>query len=207
MNATFYVSPNHTQGEMLSGEVGHLDIFADQVNGWVFDQATALLHSTNRHWEQSAIAVLMLTTSYFEAIGEFIRGEDSDRRSPEFFKVGFRDVFPVLGDTQGKDLDASQHEMVASAIYKELRCGLFHNAHMRRRVWLYWRGAFPDPRAIITDLKENGEIAQIRVEPSFLLVELKAHFRRYVDAVRSATPESEVSRNFEAAFALRMGGR
>lgn len=83
---TFYVSPTHTLDEMLNGQVGHLDIFIDQVNGWVFDQATALLGTSNPKWSHSALAVLMLTTSYFEAIAEFIRGDDSDRRSAECFK-------------------------------------------------------------------------------------------------------------------------
>src|SRR5438105_4286990 len=85
------VSPRYKASELISGKVNAVDVFEDQVNGWVLAFAKRLTDE-----EHSGIAVTMLCTSYFEWIESFRRGKDSRGRSEEFFKSTFERLFPAL---------------------------------------------------------------------------------------------------------------
>src|SRR5262249_28483564 len=66
----------------------------------------------------SSYFILAGITSYFESINQFVTGDDSEGKSKQFFREGFRLVFPASTLT---DPELNQ-------IYKWLRCGMYHTA-------------------------------------------------------------------------------
>ena len=158
--ATF-VSANYTSEDVLAGRVDNVDIFRDQLDGWLISQADRL-----RDDDKASVAILNLVTPYFEAIASYLKGKESRSNSGKFLKFGLREVFP---GTNHKALDA---------FAKEIRNGLFHEAVIQK-VALHHGGALPALGFAPVDGEE-----QLVVDPWFVLGGVKAHLARYVERLR-----------------------
>ena len=128
MAAKSFASPNITLEEWQSGGKTDVDIFEDQLRGWVFVQVAALRSRANPHSQHAGQAVLALVTPYFEMVTAYLEGRASRRgETADFLKRGLASVF---GDRVTED--------AVEAFVTEVRNGLFHELIFRtvRFGWL-----------------------------------------------------------------------
>jgi len=199
----YWVSPKYRQSKLASGLlVDKIDVFEDQWKGWILEHAECLLSATCPGRNHSGLAVLMIVTSYFEAIACFLRGERSDHKSPEFFSFGFSQVFPIEADrlrkggVQDPDLAVKN---IKCALYSEVRCGLFHEAMIRGLVVINTSSNAPFEYTVTKDTAATG---QILVNPMLVLWGVMGHFSGYVKRLRDPA-EIELRRNFECFWDVR----
>jgi len=198
------VSPRFAAGKLQGAPTleDKIDVFEDQVTGWVLNHASALDAGNYALREHSGIAILMLVTPYFEQIASYLRGEDSNGHSGEFFRHGVRAVFPNMDDqfrTQGVRDPAAAAEAVMGVLYSEVRCGLFHEAMIRGRILIRRDTA---SLGVMIE-RDTGEIGAVVVDPFLLLGNVRAHFEGYICRLRDPA-EHELRRNFEAFWNIRM---
>ena len=140
----FAVSPNYDITKLQSGrrEVQNRGV-DDQKNGLAAGASPRLLSSAYPSSQHAGFAILSLIGSYFEAIASFIEGQSSENQSGKFFGIGFRSVFPEFESqvvARGAvDVDG-ELKRLSTAYYREVRCGLFHEA-MTRAGTVIVRGA------------------------------------------------------------------
>ena len=199
----YWVSPKYRQSKLASGSLeDKIDVFEDQWRGWILDHAQGLLSATYRGSAHSGLVVLMIVTSYFEAIACFIRGENSHNRSREFFEYGFSQVFPVeadrLRDGGVKD-PALAVGNIKRALYDEVRNGLFHEAMTRGRVVINRVLNGPFEYSVNIDTAQTTRIA---VNHMLVLWGIMDHFDRYVKQLRDPG-ETDPRRNFEHFWDMR----
>ncbi len=133
----WHISPNYTVQQLTCGEVSQLDVFENQVRGWVLDFAEELAEK-----KHSGIAVLMLVTSYFVPIERFRSGQ-VNADGGRLFKSSVRRVFP--------EIDASSlPENVAGILFDHLRAGLFHAGLIKPLLVLV-----PEGKAITVELEDR----------------------------------------------------
>ena len=84
-----YVSPTIAIDDWNSGRKTDVDVFEDQLSGWIFAPARVL--HPNQH---NGTALLLLLTPYFEMIASFLRGTESKRKSIRYLRYGLRRVLP-----------------------------------------------------------------------------------------------------------------
>ena len=167
-----------------------MDVYEDRLRGWLFDQAEQLVQGG----PNACPAALALALSFVEGYEIFRRGEDSDRRSKEFFQAGFRRIF---SRTQPSYPPAAL-DLSASLIYKEMRCGLFHVGLTGPNVFL---GEFAAPLELILE-EDTYRPVEIHVDVRKFLAAVKTEFSAYVARLRDAgDPESiEIRAAFERTW-------
>ena len=84
-----YVSPTIAIDDWNSGRKTDVDVFEDQLSGWIFAPARVL--HPNQH---NGTALLLLLTPYFEMIASFLRGTESKGKSTRYLRYGLRRVLP-----------------------------------------------------------------------------------------------------------------
>ena len=84
-----YVSPSITMEDWRSGRKTDIDVFEDQIRGWLFAPARTL--RTDPH---AGVALLLLLTPYFEMAASFLKGQESKSKSTRFLRFGLRNVLP-----------------------------------------------------------------------------------------------------------------
>ncbi len=121
------VSPRFTTDKLENASIDDkLDVFEDQTQGWILSQAEKLLDSPDGN-----LASLMVTCSYFEMIAAFLTGEETEKKSKDSFRHGFLHVFRHIGPIDTQRTPGSpliDVDKVIDWFYKQLRCGLFHEA-------------------------------------------------------------------------------
>jgi hypothetical protein len=184
-----------------------IDVFEDQVNGWIFNHANVLVSPQNPQYQHSGVAVLMLVGSYFESFAAFLRGESSEGRSKQFFADGLRDVCPDIFTTAQEE-DPANAERVYSAFahtfYAELRCGLFHEAMVRGKILI--APGMPDVGnaglgALIDTTTHT--LSTIVIDPARFLSHVENHFASYVAKLRDPN-QIDLRRNFERVWDVRL---
>lgn len=170
------LSPRYDHEKLEDPTLSNLiDVFEDSWMGFVFSPAERLLSCPD-----GDVAAMTLITSYFEAIWIYLTGEDSDRKSQEFFVNGFCRVFSA--DSPGIDI-------AAKAIYKHIRCGLAHTGMLTHKVNFSPVGdkAFflTYPKNPDGSLNMSAPVASIIVNPMRMYDGVSQHFRTYVGALRS----------------------
>jgi hypothetical protein len=125
-------------------------------------------------FKQSGYVILSIATAYFEMIQQFVDGKASSEEdasgkvrsySWDFFKRGFRDVYP----------DPKWTDDAIKKIYKVVRCGMYHGGmpkigcHLSR----YFQPGF--------HLCRN----QIHVNPAAVVREIRHHFEQYIASLRT----------------------
>jgi hypothetical protein len=130
------ISPHFSPEKLDSPSIADLiDVFEDRLSGWLLGPAQKLLDNP-----VDQVAGFALSLSYFEGICIYLRGEDSKSKSKQFFREGFVDVFRSSG------LADALLERIADVLYEDGRCGFFHDAMFRTRV--YFSEHFGEPLAI-----------------------------------------------------------
>jgi hypothetical protein len=173
-----------------------VDLFYEQALGWqlhvadlVANGGTAFGEGGNRDGScvspirHSGFAVLQTCLSYFETIGYYI-GEPSGSKAA--FRKGVTEVFPELATS-----DPRMAAAFADALYKDARCGLYHNVRTAR-VGL---GSPPEPNAVAFDPLRRRVI----VNPERLPRVLKAHLERLRAALLNE-PNTKLRARFSKRF-------
>ena len=179
---TWKVSPKFSN-QHLNQPVSAIDVFEDQIRGWVFDFAHQLAGK-----EHSGIAVLMLATSYFEQITSFRLGQNSEGKSKGFFREGVRSVFPEISQVGDQTLDQ---------LYAQLRCGLFHTGFIKPGLILVPEGK---PIEVLTE----GQLVRLKICPNAFLERVVKDFDNYISQLRSRSDQSLID-NFKKMWELRGG--
>ena len=168
-----------SSGEQLYPEdnIKHkIKIFERQVNGWFLERASTLLKE-----EDNGFVILMIATAYIEGIEQYRKGQSSEGNSYTFFTDGIKRIF---------DIDSRYDERISN-LYKELRCGLFHNGmtgpYIRIHSTIYKKPIdFTD-----------GNI--IKINQKLFLEKVKGDFEEYLTELRG-TEHSELINNFNNMY-------
>lgn len=179
------ISPKYTLDKLASGAlIDKIDVFEDQMQGWLFDQANQL-----KPLQHAGFGILAIVLSYFEPIGQFLEGKagKSDRQ----FLAGLAAVFPSV--------DPFIPASVYGELYNQLRCGMFHRGITKSKVMITRAGQ--NPIEVIYS-KVDGTVMQITVVPVLLLEESERHLRRYVAELRNPA-NVQLRQHFEAWFNAR----
>lgn len=119
--------------------------------------------STSPH-KESGYAILSILMSYFEMIEQFDCGESSDGHSKEFFRRGFRKVYP----------QSSLNNVEIGRIYSWIRCGMYHSGMTKESSPL--SRYFPNGFDV-----QSGEI---RINPGLVVQDLRNHFDQWVTVLK-----------------------
>ncbi|WP_156092908.1 hypothetical protein [Laribacter hongkongensis] len=156
-----------------------LDVFEDLWRHCFFAPVDLLLKTPS-----GDIAAMTVLCSYFEAIGGYISGENTNGRTKEFFVKSFCLVFCS---------NSPEIHKAAEAIYKHIRCGLAHEGMLSHKVNYSRAGAkaffltyhkMPD-----TSLDIAAGVASIIVNPLRMYYGVLHHFDGYVRALRDGKDE------------------
>ena len=187
MMSRHYISPSFTTDDFPNGPgtiEEKLKVFADRVRGWQLDIARETIKQNG----DSGFAVLHIVTSYFEMIAMYINGPGL-MGSQKYFKAGASSVFPEL------ETEKKRHvRWFLRSLYKNLRCGLYHQGMTRTGIVLTGNTTQP------YRFKDLGSGAsRIIINPRLLVEHLCNHFDSYVKTIEDASNASERA-NFEAMF-------
>lgn len=172
-----------------------LAIYEDQIRGWFHDQARILQRAS----ANAGFVILLVVISYVENYAIFSKGEDSNKKSKEFFRYGFKDIFTpklesgIAGDEEQKKIVNE----VINEIYRQVRCGLFHTGRTREKVVL----SKLDRPVMIEVNKGTGDVLRIHLDPYKMLDRIEDHFSNYVMRLRDPD-EKELRENFDKAYEL-----
>jgi hypothetical protein len=178
-----YASPNITMDQWTSGQKTDIDIFEDQLQGWLFDQARHL--TVGAKSQHAGPAILALLCPYFEVFRSYQTGVPSEKKSVMFLKQALQAVFPDLS------LD------VIKAFAEEVRHGFAHEAVFRKVIIHHGIQGVPG-------LGKTAE-GLLAVDPWWLLGKVEQHFHEYVADLRRGDPEK--LDDFKAFMTFRMSGK
>ncbi len=180
-------------------------VFEDQVRGWKLNIAEEAIARNG----DAGFAVMDIVTSYFELIGTCIKGPGQKKTVPDkkkggtkqvdfgsgdYFRAGMMEVFDELAKA-----DPALVDRLLRAFYKDVRCGLYHQAMTRNGVLLSGNVTGP---VVFQDDKAAGTTTAILINPKRFVARLQAHLKDYV-ALISDTSNTDARNRFEAAFDQR----
>lgn len=173
-----------------------IDIFYHQAWGWQLHVADLIANGGHplegearvqpvRH---SGFAILQICLSYFETIGKYQAPADGKRKGDnEYFKAGTLTVFPSIQNAPSR-----VRKKLLDVLWKDVRCGLYHNSRTRRGVGL----GQPSNGAAIAYYPD----AQVlMISPERLPQALKCHLARYRTELLDPI-NAEARQNFERQF-------
>jgi hypothetical protein len=185
------VSPHFSVTDLSGADLPQkIDIFADQMRGWLLDHADVLASAANPHSQHAGFAILTILSVYAESIACFIKGATSDKHSQEFFTFGLGQIFPGFDDSTLKALQKD--------FYRQVRCGQLHQGLVRGKVSIVRGGT----AAIVVNRDSVGNPVAIQIDPWVFLMHAKQHFDLYLATLRDPNRTLE-RRNFEAWFDTR----
>lgn len=190
------ISPNFEASKLDSPTIENLvDVFEDRMKFWFLAPAQKLTKTFD-----DLPASLCLQMTYFEGIWSFITGEDSNGRSAEFFRNGFVTVFRGHGPSD------ELLGRVANVLYRDARCGFFHDGMFRDRIYFGNRGLALEITLPKVDgvLQLDGEIESIIIDPRRFLATINKHFTDFVANARDSKNE-DVRNKFERTYNRRQG--
>jgi len=135
-------------------------IFERQVNGWFLERAASLCGE-----EKNGFVVLMIATAYIEGVEQYRQGRESKWASEEFFTCGVKRIFGISDNVDSR----------LCHLYKELRCGLFHNGMTGPSIRIHYDYAEP------IDLSEENII---KINQKLFLKKVQRDFEQYLKGLR-----------------------
>ena len=153
-------------------------IFERQVNGWFLERAQSLLGE-----EKNGFIILMIATAYIEGMEQYRKGKPSKRKSASFFKNGIKRIFRI----------DSNYDSRLSELYKELRCGLFHNGMTGEYIRISSHYKMPINLS-------HGKI--IKINQKIFLKEVKMDFEQYLTDLQD-TNKTELRENFNKMYEFK----
>jgi hypothetical protein len=192
---TTKISPNYTKEKLANFNIDTLiDIFEDQVIGWVIRPAKTL----SKH-ENGSFAVLHLISSYFESYAMFRRGEAIQDGSREYFREGLLSVFPEIQDHSIQSINE-----IVEILYQDLRCGLYYTKFPMTRVRIIEGFS---PIEIYTDPDAPEKVLSIGIDPQNFLLRIEVHFSGYLHLLRDPAWDDLRARFIAASQYTRQGIR
>lgn len=197
----YKISPHYTQEKLNLNSIDDLiDVFEDRMIYWIFEPASILMK-----YKYGEISLTALLLPYFEAIRIYLIGEDSKYKSKRFFREGFIEVFGRSG------MEESYLTKLANDMYKNGRCGFFHDACFNGNIMFSILPGVNDNSTFINThpkikgfVDKNSNIKSILINPVLFFEDIKSHFEGYLNDLRN--PENvEVRSNFLKAFMLKCG--
>jgi hypothetical protein len=204
-----------------SEDIGNLNFdmkvaaYEDQIRGWFHDQARILEKAS----DHGAFVILLVALAYIEQHAMFLRGEDSDKHSAEFFRCGLEDIHPLRTGDPKIDEDKDIMDSLSYTLYRQLRCGLFHTGLTREKVVLSWEFKVPisvhgDRQKLIAVRGSDAEskrlreqaLGRIEVNPHLLLDAIERNLTRYVARLHDPK-QKQLRQNFQRAWKARTTGR
>ncbi len=196
-NIKQFISPNYTYEKLETPSYeDFVDVFEDRMRNWLLLPARTLLETP--HGDMAAVA---LAISYIEGIEIYIRGQDSKKRSREFFCSGYKRIF----SRRVSSFPDFLHDAIANELYDLLRCGFAHDAMFRYGItftknrkeaftvtWPKKNGEF-DP---------NGRLLSAVINPCRFIEGIEFHFNNYVKKLRLSEP-STIKDNFLTTVKLK----
>jgi len=189
------ISPNFTHEKLeLPLYKDIVDVFEDRMRYWLLVPAKKLLKE--RHGD---IAAVSLATTYIEGIEIYISGEDSNRKSKEFFRRGYKRIFAPVSDL------VYLQDAIADALYELLRCGFAHDAMFRSGI--YFSRMRKEAITVTWPRKDgrfdhNGRLESAIINPRRFIECIELHLDTYVGELRARTP-GPAKEKFLAAVALK----
>lgn len=187
MKMDTFISPNYTQVKFDKPTIDDLtDVLKDRTLNWLFEPAKILISEKN-----GCFSALCLLLTYFEGIWSYVSGIDSKGQSKEYFIDAFLDVF------SSSDHDPNLLKRVAAILYKDGRCGFFHDGMLRGRIFL----ANLDQIDMLITLPKrpdgkidvDGDINSIIIDPKYFMAAIERHFIDYLLCLRN--PNEKVKRD------------
>jgi len=185
-----FISPSYEASKLDVPMVDDLiDVFEDRTLGWVLKPAETLMNTPGLEITGFAVSL-----AYFEGIWSYIQCQDSKNRSKLFFTQGFVDVYGSSG------APVQLLERTAGVLYEDARCGFFHDAMFRDRI--YFSAYYGKPIAVTLPLVNGvpdpaGEIESIVVLPKEYCRYLIGHFTKYVARLRDSA-NAALRQDFES---------
>lgn len=189
------ISPNFTHDKLeppLFKDV--VDVFEDRMRYWLIGPAKKLL--TIKHGEVAAVALAM---NYIEGIEIYMSGNDSEGKSKEFFRRGYKKIFAVVS---GSDYI---QDAIADGLYKMLRCGFAHDGMFRSGIYF---STVRKEAILITWPKKNGQfdpdgkLESAIINPKGFVRCIELHLDSYLRELRQKKP-NDVQDRFRAAVAMK----
>lgn len=134
-----------------------IEIYDDRVQGWFLEWGDKLKAEHN-----AGFVVLMVATAYLEGNQQYREGRTSEGESKKFFVAAIQRIFS-LTEQQGREL------------YREVRCGLFHDGMTKHRVSI--ANEYPDALVVVGD--------EFRISPNKFLDAVRADMTSYIAALRA----------------------
>jgi len=166
---------------------GKIEIYEREVKGWFLEPASRLLESDEQSpTMNNAFVIVMICMAYFEGVEQYKTGVESNRRSKECFIDSVKRIYP------GK-FEKNQIEK----FYEQSRCGLFHNGMTKGSVIL----SYGYGEALI--MEGSGKRIKIKINPGFLLRDIKRDFEAYINKLRQNNDSPELIReNFDRLYSV-----
>lgn len=159
-------------------------IFEDRVLGWQLAIAEEIRRqiddpaNNETTMQHAGFALMAILFTYFEMIAQYMKGEDSNRKSPKFFGKGIESVFKKKFSADDK-----------KKIYSRIRCGLYHSGLTKKGALI--DGSYTEPIAV------DGGL--VKVNPHLLSPTLVTHFEGYIKTLKNPASTKERS-NFEKMY-------
>lgn len=179
-----------------------IDVFYQQALGWQLHIADLIANGGDpleggakvQRIQHSGFAVLQICLSYFETIGKYqAPADDNHKKYNEYFKAGAQTVFPFIQNAPPK-----VRKKLLDVLWKDARCGLYHNSRTRRGVGLRQppngeaMAYYPDAQVLV-------------ISPERLPQALKGHLERYraelLDPINAAARQC-FERQFDRDFGV-----
>jgi hypothetical protein len=173
-----------------------IDVFEDRVRHWLLAPAKLMLAQPPSF---GLVPAASIAVGYIEPIEIYISGEDSDRRSREFFCRGFHRIFQAEGQTE------ELQKAIANALYSALRCGFAHDGMPKQGI--NFSLAFQKPFLITWAMKDGafvatGKLQSAIVNPKLMIDRIEKHFDTYICDLRRGTNATLIA-NFKKAVAMK----
>jgi hypothetical protein len=196
MTANF-VSPSYTDEKLAAPTYADLvDVFEDRMRHWLLEPIKHLLKT-----QHGAVPAVALSLGYFEGIEIYFSGQDSNGRSKEYFRRGFKRVFTP--DPSG----AHVFDEIVNAIYVQARCGFAHDGLFRNRV--FFSGTRAEPLNVTWPRRneqfvQDGHLESVIINPVSFCAGVEQHFSQYLSDLTAGT-DLNLKTNFETAVGLKWG--
>ena len=181
-----FISPSYPPEKLDNPTFDDLvDVFKDRVLNWLFEPAKKLIIEKG-----GCFGALCLLLTYFEGIWAYITGIDSKGKSKKYFNDAFVDVF------SSSDYSADLLKRVSEIMYKDARCGFFHDGMLRNRIFLSELNQIDMiitlPRKPDGNVDLDGQIKSILIDPKYFMAAIERHFIDYLLCLRN--PKEKVKR-------------
>jgi len=151
-------------------------IFERQVKEWFLERASSLLSD-----EDNGFVILMIATSYIEGIEQYRKGQPSDGKSRAFFEDGLKRIFGIKSCFEDRLYD----------LFKELRCGLFHNGMTGRYIRIH--------SMLIDKPIDFSDDKIININQRLFLEKVVEDFEQYLTDLKGTT-KTDLRNNFNKMY-------